>query len=80
MKSFLGNFYGHLAIFSGHTDGKPLTPFNQTAQWNTLTDKEADKQIDRKVDKQTYRLKDWGLFFQMWSGDYGLDSVQEKRH
>ena len=20
MKSFLGNFYGHLAIFSGHTD------------------------------------------------------------
>ena len=34
VKSFLGNFYRHLAIFTGHTDGQPLENTNGKRQSN----------------------------------------------
>ena len=33
VKSFLGNFYGHLAIFSGHTDSKPCPYILNNENW-----------------------------------------------
>ena len=32
MKSFLGNFYKHLAIFSGHTGGDSIKPLGRVEE------------------------------------------------
>jgi len=43
VKSFLGNFYRHLAIFSGHTGLKQYGRQNEAQNWSFLQRKGQDE-------------------------------------